>query len=299
MLNKILCAILLNASISLALKALFIGNSYTKYNDMPGSVGRFATADDEDLEFVVRTQGGWRLQDHANSLETQDVINSRIWDVVVLQEFSTGLAQTDDVICAESYPYVKQLVDRVRDVNPEAVVQFYLTWGRPDGHADCDINQYVCDFDKMQDRLTDVYTRYACMMRPARVAPVGEAFRRVKLEDGEAAWRSLYVPGDHHPSENGSYMAAASHYTSLFGNAADDNDFVGTGAMIASVAEDLKRNSDSTIGDSDFDWEFSLDSDCYREFCICGENCTGSANRVLGSSLLFIITLLYGLILSQ
>ncbi len=34
----------------------------------------------------------------------------QVWDAVVLQEWSQGLAQEDEVICSDSYPYALNLV---------------------------------------------------------------------------------------------------------------------------------------------------------------------------------------------
>ena len=34
-----------------------------------------------------------------------------------------------------------------------------------------------CTYESMQDALTNRYTSFACLNRPARLAPVGEAFR--------------------------------------------------------------------------------------------------------------------------
>ncbi len=41
----------------------------------------------------------------------------------------TGLAQTDEVICDTSYPYAYNLVNEVRTYSPDAMIQFYQTWG--------------------------------------------------------------------------------------------------------------------------------------------------------------------------
>ena len=50
-----------------ALQVLWIGNSYTYYNDLPSLVGRLAAADGVELEFDSHTEGGWSWERHANS----------------------------------------------------------------------------------------------------------------------------------------------------------------------------------------------------------------------------------------
>ena len=125
---------------------------------------------------------------HWNTTATLDAIASHAWDVVVMQEFSSGLAQADDVVCADSYPYAENLINgnagcvsavsfipiSFSRVGPAVrrVHQFYLTWGRPYEDPECPTNPYVCDFDVMQDRLTRNYRNDACMFRPAALAPV-------------------------------------------------------------------------------------------------------------------------------
>ena len=49
------------------LQVLWIGNSYTYYNDLPSLVGRLAAADGVELQFDSHTEGGWSWERHANS----------------------------------------------------------------------------------------------------------------------------------------------------------------------------------------------------------------------------------------
>ena len=116
-------------------------------------------------------------------------------------------------------------------------MQWYLTWGRPNGDDErCDEIPQVCTYEGMQDAVTETYSTYGCMFNPGQVSPAGEAFREFsfllclnKLENvfyninisrkkglakvdifclnrevkklyGEDEFQSLYVPGDHHPT---------------------------------------------------------------------------------------------------
>ena len=70
-------------------------------------------------------------------------------------------------------------------------MQWYLTWGRPNGDEErCDEIPQVCTYEGMQDAVTETYSTYGCMFNPGQVAPAGEAFREYsfllclnKLED--------------------------------------------------------------------------------------------------------------------
>ena len=71
-----------------------------------------------------------------------------------------------------------QLVTAIRDNNPDSMIQFYLTWGRPYGEQElCQTMQQFCTYESMQEALTERYTSFACLNKPARLAPVGDAFR--------------------------------------------------------------------------------------------------------------------------
>ena len=100
------------------LSALFIGNSYTFYNNMPSQVVQFALNDNQLPDIDEITHPGWNLQQHWNSQETIDKINSKVWDVVIMQEYSSGLAHDNDTVCRDSYPFVKNLVAEVRKGSP-------------------------------------------------------------------------------------------------------------------------------------------------------------------------------------
>ena len=118
------------------------------------------------------------MEDHWNSDVTKEKIREGTWDVVVLQGHSQETSDPQDVICTDSYPYAQQLSAEIHKFNPQAKIQWYLTWGRPNGDdARCDEVPQVCTYEGMQDAVTSTYSTYGCMFNPGQVAPVGEAFR--------------------------------------------------------------------------------------------------------------------------
>jgi hypothetical protein len=70
--------------------ALFIGNSFTYYNDLPLTVTRLAKAAGEPHHLWVETeaQPGWWLAEHVSSGRAAAQLAKRHWDYVVLQEQS-------------------------------------------------------------------------------------------------------------------------------------------------------------------------------------------------------------------
>jgi len=71
------------------LKALFIGNSFTARNDLPGLIARLAAAKGKGLEHRLISAGGASLRSHWNAGEALRAINAGRYDCVVLQEQST------------------------------------------------------------------------------------------------------------------------------------------------------------------------------------------------------------------
>lgn len=93
---------------------LFLGNSYTFYNNMPNLVSQIAFSLEDTLNPTSNTPGGWRLENHAeqNSSSLQ-LLNQQKWDYVVIQaqsqEPSFPLSQVEQ----ETYPYAQSLVESI------------------------------------------------------------------------------------------------------------------------------------------------------------------------------------------
>lgn len=74
------------------LRVLFVGNSLTSSNDLPGVVGALATAGDRSFSHATVAVGGWSLEEHW-SAGLPDVIRDVAPDVVVLQQGPSSLPQ--------------------------------------------------------------------------------------------------------------------------------------------------------------------------------------------------------------
>jgi hypothetical protein len=72
-----------------ALKALFIGNSFTARNDLPALIARLAEARGKGLEHRLISAGGASLRTHWNAGKARQAIREGQYDCVVLQEQST------------------------------------------------------------------------------------------------------------------------------------------------------------------------------------------------------------------
>jgi len=230
-------------------------------------VARVAKADGIDLEYDSHTEGGWTWEKHAHSQETLEKIYSEKWDVVIMQEYSTRPAYEESVVCENTVPYLDELVTHILTNNPDTIIQFYLTWGRPFGEADlCKDQDQFCSYETMQAALTKSYTTFACMKKPARAAPVGEAFKFVKETQGEETFYSLYNTGgvsDHHPSLEGSYLAALTHYLALYNtNVVGNSEQFGLEQEKAAMLQEAAQYTWSLT-----DWQNGAGADC--DLCMC------------------------------
>jgi len=256
-----------------SLQVLWIGNSYTFRNDVPKTVQSLRLADGHSgLHYDQHTESGWTWEDHAKSHVTKDKINSRKWDVVVIQEQSQRPALDEATICKDSMEPLNQLVEMIRSNNPDTVIQFYDTWARPFGDSDnCHEFPQTCQFGSMQNQITNSYSTFACMNSPSRVAPVGEGFRRVKTQVGEDEFLALYKThgmSDHHASPEGSYLSACLHYLALFpqhkvvGNTHTGGLDEYTATLMQQIAEDVWSGGNG--------WQFGHGNQC--DLCMC--NCS-------------------------
>ena len=67
-------------------KILFIGNSYTYFNDMPEMVKSIADSKGDSIIVSESTHGGWSTFQLLEYQPTLNAIHSENWDYVILQE---------------------------------------------------------------------------------------------------------------------------------------------------------------------------------------------------------------------
>ena len=231
---------------------LMIGNSYTARNQLSDRVaGRVESGAMVDQASVASvTMGGARWADHAAQLDNPEsalrrASQERAWGTWVLQEQSQLLGFPEGQSEREA-SLVAALTLAEEASRNGAQPHLFLTWGRRLGDAR-NPTRYP-DYLTMQDLLTDGYLRTADALTESGynvgIAPVGEAFRQVYLDDvadGEAPegpnanFSRLYSKDGSHPSMYGTLLASAVMEASLFGRlhelpnadaVAEDEDFV-------------------------------------------------------------------------
>jgi hypothetical protein len=182
---------------------LFIGNSYTYFNNLPEQVAALM-AQGAGCHVQVRmvAPGGAQLRKQWTDDHTRAALTEQKWDFVVLQEQSTldvdyYLDGTPRVVGDALFAPAARLWSKaIRDAGAQPV--FYLTWARRATPED-------------QGALNHAYIS-AALQAGAPLAPVGIAWQTVRRERPDL---DLYWKDGSHPSPAGSYLAACSIYAAL------------------------------------------------------------------------------------
>jgi hypothetical protein len=175
------------------LKVLFIGNSYTSVNDLPGVLAGMAdAAGGLKIATDQETPGGCTLEKHIEDGSAAKKISAQKWDVVVLQEQSlmpVGNPQLMHQSASKLHEHIKA---------GGARTLFYLTWARQKQ-------------PEMQPKLSKAYLDIAKEL-DAGVAPVGIAWQHALADDSNLV---LHADDGSHPSAAGTYLAACVFYATL------------------------------------------------------------------------------------
>ncbi|MFN5620258.1 MAG: T9SS type A sorting domain-containing protein [Flavobacteriales bacterium] len=201
------------ASAQLNKRALFLGNSYTYYNNLPQLTVDVALSAGDTLEVGSSTPGGYTFEDHLSNSASMSLIAEGTWDYVVLQQQSQMPAFPLSQVEVETFPFATQLNEAILTANPCAETIFYMTWGRENGdQQNCAGWPPVCTYEGMDDLLRERYLMMA-EMNQGIVSPVGAVWRYLRENHPGIG---LFASDGSHPSPEGSYAAALAFYTSIF-----------------------------------------------------------------------------------
>lgn len=224
-----------------SLRVLWVGNSFTYFNDLPDMVRQIAATQGMKLSCTRCVKGGERLSGHLKNPALRRALAGGGWDYVVLQEQSTAPAMPSEQVVREVYPAARTLDSLVHAASPDAQVIFYMTWGHKNGCLSPVEGYPLIDtYEGMQMRLMTSYLEMT-WANGARCAPVGMAWRQVRRERPDYV---LYRPDCFHPSALGSYLAANVLFTTICGKPCQ-TDF--TAGFPAEQAEYLQRTAQRTV----------------------------------------------------
>lgn len=183
-------------------KILFVGNSYTYYNDMPSTMfAPLAEAAGQPVQVSLVAKGGWKLSRYADPEDEggkllRETIRGQRYDCVVLQEQSF----TPVVDPEQFFDGIAGVRDLLKDRAERFVL--YATWGRKSGSEK--LAELGLSSIEMTEKLAEAYDQ-AGEMFGMQVAHAGKAFAAYQAEHPEA---ELYNSDKSHPSALGSEIAA-------------------------------------------------------------------------------------------
>ena len=174
---------------------LFIGNSLTSVNDLPGTVALVAADAGDSIEVESVARPNFALIDHVNGQsDAIQVIQSRGWDYVVLQQGPSSLPISRDTLILATKqldPYIRSAGARTAEL---------MVWPSADNLA---------AFEAVRSSYQE-----AAQAVDALFLPAGEAWRTAWALDPAL---QLYGSDGYHPAELGTYLTALVVYEGITG----------------------------------------------------------------------------------
>ncbi|MEV0286437.1 hypothetical protein AB0H36_20190 [Kribbella sp. NPDC050820] len=167
------------------MRILYVGNSFTARNNLPGLIKAMAAARGIEIEYKLIQAGGASLRQHLNAGKALEAIASGAYDVVVLQEQSTLPIKSP-----------ARFRESARDFDAAikaagARTALYMTWARRNA-------------PDTQQALTTQYAAAAAEL-DATLIPVGLVWQHFLATHTEPP---LHDKDNSHPALPGSYLAA-------------------------------------------------------------------------------------------
>ena len=190
-------------------KVLFIGNSYTFYNDLPVLFKSLASENGFECDVDSVTRGGYWLTQHADLSDecgkrADELLSGKKYDFVILQDNSMATVKDPERFMRG----VSELCEKIKKNGAKTVL--YQTWGRKEGSPI--LNDISMTSEEMSLAVENGYKNAEEQFSAMR-SPVGKYFRELsRCSDIE-----LYNNDKSHPSFAGSYLAACVFFFTMFG----------------------------------------------------------------------------------
>jgi hypothetical protein len=175
------------------LRVLFVGNSLTETNDLPGRVAALARATGRKLEYQTITFGGFNLEDHWNKGDARTALATRRWDVVVMQQGPSALPESQ----ADLRRWATRWADEAHAMGTRPAL--LTVW--PESYRRSALREVIASY------------RRAAQAAHAELLPAGLAWGWTWFCDRRI---QLYGADGFHPSALGTQTAALVDYGRLF-----------------------------------------------------------------------------------
>jgi hypothetical protein len=164
---------------------LFLGNSYTYFNDMPAIFDALAKENGKDVTVFSVTKGGHYLRQCFEDgdicgMKLAELMKNEHFDICILQEQSTYPVRCPELFAADACRIAEFLAPNVDKF------QLYATWGRQIGSKFLAESGYTTE--TMTQALWESYSKAASAVeaatgKPVALAPVGLHFAKVNKKE--------------------------------------------------------------------------------------------------------------------
>ncbi|MCK0107855.1 hypothetical protein MWU58_00985 [Flavobacteriaceae bacterium S0825] len=183
------------------INVLFVGNSFTFYNNMPQMVQSMSDEGSIYLKTSQSTVGGSSLKDHweeTRGTKTRELLNNSKWDYVVFNNHSLVTINDFD----NFVKYTKLFDSLVKKLGAKPIIM--MTW------------PYLSN-PLMQEHISKSYIDIGKDLNTL-VLPVGDIFMKAR----KLRPQINFYADDKHPSEDFSYLIALIFYKSFTQNSLDE-----------------------------------------------------------------------------
>ncbi|MCB0749304.1 MAG: DUF4886 domain-containing protein, partial [Ignavibacteriae bacterium] len=194
-----------------ATKILFLGNSFTGWNDMPVMLEELTKNSSHKIYVDKYLKYGGSLYELSQLDTVKNIINSLKWDYIILQGSPYRYAYPEEF--NTTYPIMTALEyfnEMIEENNPHAEIILFMPWAYKDGKFWDE--EEPDDYSQMQLK---IYKNIILMAKKLdnKIAPVGWAWNKIVFIDEEI---ELFIRDLTHPTIEGSYLTACVIYVTIF-----------------------------------------------------------------------------------
>ncbi|HBS87163.1 MAG: hypothetical protein A2W91_03010 [Bacteroidetes bacterium GWF2_38_335] len=205
-------------------KILFLGNSFTYYNNMPDIVKGLADSAGINTEITMYAPGGMyvytttSMTGHDSSATTESYIISENWDFIVVQDNQGGYVWSEGYINPMITNANVVLFNKIKNNNQCTRVIYFAGWAMEGGLPSEYWNSGGLNLtsDNTADCIKRIYRQFLYVNNTffnEIVTPIGLAWITCLNEQPAI---NLFSGDGVHPSLSGSYLTASTIFTTIF-----------------------------------------------------------------------------------
>ncbi len=175
------------------MRILFIGNSFTYYNNLPHILKQLALTVGKEIQTEMCAGSDKTLSDHIYDSDVLLKIKSNKWDYVILKEHSLYVLEEKDKLENS----LRLLSSKIKEADATPLI--FATWAR----------------EHLQETAEEISQTYSNLSKKLEIeiAPISTVWQKVLEQDSSI---KLYNKDRSHPTILGSYLTALTLYDTLF-----------------------------------------------------------------------------------